>query len=534
MVARRLVPLLTVLAALAASPTAFAATPLSPANGATTDGTPSFVVAVGSGDDGVEVQVATSPKLSAYGLATGRIGICYATGSGPSVGCGLGGELKPGTYYWAALYEHRGACSKQACYPEQKLTAVSRFVVRGAPPPPAPAPAPSPQPTPAPQPAPTGPPSPTGALPRPPDGGPWRYSSSEAPPYASASAVVHYVTTGADAPPLNDDDRDGVPDYVEQIGAAADTALAYYAAHGFRAPLTDSGGPDGKPDIYVKHFTSPDLYGVTIAPVKAAGGSFVVVSSHLDETLGLSRGSLAATVAHELFHVIQFAYLPDGSVPRWVAEGSATAMELLVYPKIDDLVDTAYLDAWLAEPWRPLFDERFYCDHCYGGAWWWTYLMEGDAKLLPQYLDALAARRSSGARIGDGTATLDATVRARDDGSLESVFASFAVALYHAGLKPRATYSLASGHVHVAALNGLSMHYVPIEVPAHARRVTVTVASVSGRAPHASLVVGGPKGRIVGLGTTPLRNRAEQRHVMLVVASAGTAPARYRVAVTAR
>ena len=32
--------------------------------------------------------------------------------------------------------------------------------------------------------------------------------------YSSRRTDVHYVTRGIDAPPLNDDDSDGVPDYV--------------------------------------------------------------------------------------------------------------------------------------------------------------------------------------------------------------------------------------------------------------------------------------------------------------------------------
>ena len=66
----------------------------------------------------------------------------------------------------------------------------------------------------------------------------------EAVPYVSAGVVVHYVTTGLDAPPLNDDNGNGVPDYVEEAGAAADTAFAYYAARGFRAPLADGARPE--------------------------------------------------------------------------------------------------------------------------------------------------------------------------------------------------------------------------------------------------------------------------------------------------
>ena len=40
---------------------------------------------------------------------------------------------------------------------------------------------------------------------------------------------------GIDAPPLNDDDANGVPDYVQRIGDAADFALDYYERRGFRS-----------------------------------------------------------------------------------------------------------------------------------------------------------------------------------------------------------------------------------------------------------------------------------------------------------
>ena len=72
--------------------------------------------------------------------------------------------------------------------------------------------------------------------------------------YASRRAVVHYVVLGLSAPPLNDDDADGVPDYVERVGDAADTAIAYYERRGFAHILADTGGPDARPDLYVSRF----------------------------------------------------------------------------------------------------------------------------------------------------------------------------------------------------------------------------------------------------------------------------------------
>jgi len=86
-------------------------------------------------------------------------------------------------------------------------------------------------------------------FPRPTTGGDYAYSTPEAAPYVGTRAVVHYVTTGPDAPPLNDDNANGYPDYVEQVSLAADTALLYYERHGFKLPLADTAGPDTKPDV---------------------------------------------------------------------------------------------------------------------------------------------------------------------------------------------------------------------------------------------------------------------------------------------
>ena len=153
----------------------------------------------------------------------------------------------------------------------------------------------------------------------------------------------------------------------------------------------------------------------------------MIISSHLDQSPGLARGSLAGTVAHELFHVVQYAYVPRGQMPAWVAEGSAEAMSLLVEPKIEDLVSIDYMDQWLAQPWRPLFDERFYCDHCYGGALWWATLAQVEPTLLPQYFAALGKQENAKKKPGFGLELLDSLLRKDGAGSLDTVFFRFAV-----------------------------------------------------------------------------------------------------------
>src|SRR6266511_4655878 len=155
--------------------------------------------------------------------------------------------------------------------------------------------------------------------------------------YASQRAVLHYVVLGIDAPPLNDDDADGVPDYVERVGRAADRALAYYERRGFNLPLADKGGPDTRPDLYVSRF-APGTLGVAFPAAAAAGGGFAVVSNNLDPSAERSFASVYATVAHELFHLVQFSYFGpkrDPAIPTWILEGTAAAMESRLYPELD-------------------------------------------------------------------------------------------------------------------------------------------------------------------------------------------------------
>src|SRR3954452_23651448 len=200
----------------------------------------------------------------------------------------------------------------------------------------------------------------------------------------SPYVVVHYTRTGPDHPRfMKDDDHDNVPNYIEKLAAAANKAWLWYAHNGFKGPLPDTAGPDGKLDIYVKALPAGE-YGVTIPTSVAQGGSFMVVDNQLDEAHLAKHGSLQQTVAHELFHEFQLSYVPNGAIPHWAAEGSALAMQTYVYPQIVDLATFEYLDLWLTQPWRSLYDEAQGCDHCYGGALFWRFLFGLDNNVVSE------------------------------------------------------------------------------------------------------------------------------------------------------
>jgi hypothetical protein len=364
---------------------------------------------------------------------------------------------------------------------------------------------------------------------------------------SGARAVIHWVRSGPDAPALNDDDRNGIPDYVDDVRVAADRALLYYAQHGFKAPLPDTDGSDSRPDIYIVHYSSrvEGGFGLTFAPSFAQGGTFVVINNDLDRDPKQVAGGVRTTVAHELFHVVQYSYTPKGDMPDWVAEGSATAMELNVYPDIDDVSTDQYIDEWLHETSRPLYDDRFQCDRCYGDAIWWNWVYKEPGTLLQAYFGRLYGYEKIHRRILLGTQPLDEIFQHRMHASLFTMFTSFAQSLLRTGWRPDPTYvlhaSLGAGNVkqtpvHVVA--GLSMHDVPIVVPPSARQVAVYVVAGGGPIPDVSLLVG-PKGRTVKpqvqrgggvrrlLFSTNFRSAAERSHVSLIITSGRQDAARY-------
>ncbi len=377
---------------------------------------------------------------------------------------------------------------------------------------------------------------------RPTTGGTYAYTSPEAPPYAGVRTVVHYVASGADAPPLTDDDASGVPDYVEQTALAADTALLYYERHGFQQALPDRDGPDTKPDIYI-HSLPRGVFGITFTQKFAEGGTFVVLSPQLDAGHVAALGTLRVTVAHELFHVIQFSYVVSATIPVWAAEGSATAMSMLVFPDVKDLALTQYLDEWLRRPWLPLYDERSACIRCYGGAWWWLYLARLNRGVLPAYFQRLQAADRRGKPTRIGVSQLDLALRERHAGSLFDVFSRFSLSLYRRGLPVGAPYSLRSSTApratRIRSVFGLSTHYVPVQVPRDARGVVISVPYAGGPKPEVMLVVGGRKGRrIVGkrfrpghgvILSTLFRNARERRRIVLIVTSGSLNGVRYQI-----
>jgi hypothetical protein len=402
-------------------------------------------------------------------------------------------------------------------------------------------------------------PPPVPAVLRPTTRGPGGYGMAEAAPYVTASAAVHYVTSGPDAPPLPDSDGDGVPDYVEVAGEAADRALAFFAAPSFRgepfpgfaAPLCDRAGPDERPDIYIKDIGP---FGVAHQPTRAEGGPFVLVDNRL-ENADVS-GGVAFTVAHELFHLVQFVYVPSG-MPQWIAEGTANTLAFF-FEGVDHAVLLAQVDSWYRTTDYSLYDESLHDPRGYGGLFWWGTAAR---PILRHFFEELRQSYVTNGSVGRGTDQLAKALEdlyiARDLGPVarDALFYEFesmseGVFFVLAPKRPPFRSSLRlreRGSTSVARdLRGLSTHYVRVTVPRRAKALRLRVSTTMGAQPHVGLLLGvkanrcarrleprffgrsdGSVGRGNTIATTLGTN--ETSSIVLVISSGGIESAMYRV-----
>jgi hypothetical protein len=316
--------------------------------------------------------------------------------------------------------------------------------------------------------------------------------------YSSSRSVVHYVTSGLDAPPLNDDDADGVPDYVERVAEAADVSIRYYERRGFAAIAPDTGGPDASPDIYISRF-APGYFGVAFPAAIADGGAFVAVANGLDPSPARSLGSVYGTVAHELFHLVQFSSSARGpGLPAWALEGMAAAMENRVFRGLDDIVAMIQLRGWFAAP------QRGFTAQSYGSQLLWRFLDIETPRLLPAFLHA--ARGSAAASLAASYEKLTGA----PFGNAFHRFAVWAQTSYSGYLKPLATVRRRAE----GAVAPLAVHYLRI-----ARDVRSISIRLSHRRGTASLVY--QRTRRPGL--PPLTRRLPRHSATWSIPRGGTA-----------
>ncbi len=186
---------------------------------------------------------------------------------------------------------------------------------------------------------------------------------SEVTSYApeGSNVRVHYATAGRHRTIMDDRDSDGIPDMVEMVASTTEAVWEYWAARGFRTPLSeeeagvrDDGG-DERFDVYLVDFdiSSDGYFGRDAClpgpPVRCAG--YLVVENDFSE-FGYRDVAQAVSilVSHEFFHGVQAAY--DAEAPVWWTEATAVWAEEEFDPSQRDF--EAFLPGYFERPERSL------------------------------------------------------------------------------------------------------------------------------------------------------------------------------------
>ena len=182
---------------------------------------------------------------------------------------------------------------------------------------------------------------------------------------------IHYDLNGSDAPSQNDTNSNGIPDYIDEVGIAAEYSLDILTNQlGFESFPPDD---DGIYDIYIDDLGS-GAYGVNYLDIddngnNSGGSSFIKIDNAFEQgeyfTTGLD--AMRVTVAHELFHAIQRSYRAyptlNGS-SNFLYEMSSTWFEDIAYPDVNDYI--YWTDTFFDDPEQGISDTDGYSIALYG------------------------------------------------------------------------------------------------------------------------------------------------------------------------
>jgi len=148
--------------------------------------------------------------------------------------------------------------------------------------------------------------------------------------------LIHYDLEGEHAPSENDNNFNGISDYIDEVGIIADSSrYVLVDLMGFYPEVPDS---DGVYDIYIQNRPSNN-YGVNYQDGAISGASYIVIDEAYEPGDFFTSGinTMRLTVAHEFFHAIQRAYRPTPSNSHtYFWEMSATWIEDVIVPDGND------------------------------------------------------------------------------------------------------------------------------------------------------------------------------------------------------
>ncbi len=179
--------------------------------------------------------------------------------------------------------------------------------------------------------------------------------------------LIHYTTTGADAPPQIDNDFDGIPDWVETVAQTFESVASEYYNRGWRLASTAN---NSRYDIYLRNLVNITINGkiVTLygqatpglmlpsSGFTNAATSYIEIDNDFAEDIYTKPyknndipaytytplQSLQVTAAHEYHHAIQYGY--NYYFDIWYAEATSTWHEDELYDGVNQLYN--YIPAW--------------------------------------------------------------------------------------------------------------------------------------------------------------------------------------------
>jgi len=256
--------------------------------------------------------------------------------------------------------------------------------------------------------------------------------------YAKPGSVfrVHFDTLGTNAPPMADLDASGVPDWVEQTANSADSVLNRYLIMGYEVGLKDLGtGGDVRYDIYLRNLAPQYVYGLTYS----GSDGYMEIDNDFAESIYAypdvfdSRGArgLRVTLAHEMFHSIQFLYVSYRTDWAWWMEMTATSMEELMYTDVNDyyqyLRPDWYKDTVFENPALGLTSNASGSVHPYSGTVFLLFMWQKHGSTaLTGIRDTFAARDLS-------TATVIAKLQNATGVAMRDLLSEFWVWSYYSG-----------------------------------------------------------------------------------------------------
>ena len=275
---------------------------------------------------------------------------------------------------------------------------------------------------------------------------------------------VHYDTEGRNAVNPDDDDGNGVPDYIDLAATILDSIWVLEVEQlGYNPPPSDNGlGGGNEYDVYVVELGVGEqtFYGFAYPGTSSATThSYLEIDNNFtDSSYVQTRGldALRVTIAHEFHHAIQFGYYAHGA-GNWWQESTSTWMEEVAYPHIDDYLQ--YLTFFLGEPQRALNSGLPGTNHTYGSAIFSHFLdqhygpnleplIREELKQHPPDVIALRARSHLNRLIWEELKErksvnldhFDRAIRQVEPGGLGVVMSEFAVWNYFTGTRHRDEY----------------------------------------------------------------------------------------------